>query len=184
MLYTLKKRDVTVSAVKQGAKKSSFKYSIQVPRSVKEALKLDKINGINYWHITIEKEMSNVQVAFEILENIQSLPPGYSKCTCHIIFDVKMDGTRMARYVKDGHKTTNWEGSCYAGVVSCESVRIALTYADLNDLDVIVVNICHVNLQAPPLECHYVKCGLEFGLEHKGEREVIKRALYGGKTSC
>ena len=181
--YTLKKRDVIISAVKQGVLKSSFKYGVKVPRTVKEAFDLDRANGNDYWEQAIKKEMSNVRVAFEILEDDQSLPPGYSKCTCHIIFDVKMDGTRKARYVKDGHKTEEWEGSCYAGVVSRESVRIALTYAALNDLDVMAADIRNAYLQAPPSERHYVMCGLEFGIENKGKRALIKRALYGGKTS-
>jgi hypothetical protein len=36
----------------------------------------------------------------------------------------------------DGHKLPTLEGSTYAGVVSRESVRIALTYAALNGLKV------------------------------------------------
>ena len=30
---------------------------------------------------------------------------------------------------------------------------------------------------------HYVLCGREFGLEHEGKRELIVRALYGGKPA-
>ena len=181
--YVLKKRDVIVAALSKGMKKASYKYGIRVPKTIKEAYELDRINGNDFWRRAIAKEMSNVQVAFEILEHDQNLPPGYTMCTCHIIFDVKMDGTRKARYVKDGHKTEDWEGSCYAGVVSRDSVRIALTYAALNDLDVMAADIRNAYLQAPPSERHYVICGLEFGIEHKGKRALIKRALYGGKTS-
>ena len=40
-----------------------------------------------------------------------------------------MDFTRKARWVKDGHETLEPEQPNFTGVVSSESVRIALTYA-------------------------------------------------------
>ncbi len=53
-----------------------------------------------------------------------------------MIFYVKMDFTRKARYVLDGHKTSDPKGITYAGAVSRESVSIAFTYATLNGIDV------------------------------------------------
>jgi hypothetical protein len=47
-----------------------------------------------------------------------------------------VDFTRKARWVMDGHKLPTPEGSTYAGVVSRESVRIALTFAAKNGLKV------------------------------------------------
>ena len=52
-----------------------------------------------------------------------------------------MDFTRKARWVKDGHRTPTPVESNYAGVVSRESVRIALTYAALNGIDVMAADI-------------------------------------------
>ena len=181
--YTLKKRDVIISAINQSRKKTGYKYGIKVPNNIKDAYDIDKANGDQSWRTAVAKEMSNVQIAFDILEDDQHIPPGYTSCTCHIIFDVKMDGTRKARYVKDGHKTKDPEGSRYAGVVSRDSVRIALTYAALNGLDVMAADIRNAYLQAPSSEKHYIICGLEFGIENKGKRAIIKRALYGGKVS-
>eukprot|EP00957_Ditylum_brightwellii_P015517 1168923-Ditylum_brightwellii.AAC.1 len=80
--------------------------------------------------------MYNVGILFEILPEGRSVPVGWKKVTGHLVFDVKMDITRKARWVLGGHKTADPEGSTYAGVVSRESVRIALTYASLNGLDV------------------------------------------------
>ena len=71
--------------------------------------------------------MNNNGVAFQILQENQKAPPGWSKVTGHLVFDVKMDFTRKARWVLDGHKTPDPVGSTYAGVVSRESVRIAFT---------------------------------------------------------
>ena len=79
-------------------------------------------------------EMFNIGVAFEILEDEKTAPAGYTKVSGHPIWSVKMDFTRTARWVLDGHKTPDPVGSKYAGVVSRESVRIAFTYAALNDL--------------------------------------------------
>ena len=94
-----------------------------------------------------------------------------------------MDFTRKARWVLDGHKTANPIGSTYAGVVSRESVRIALTYAALNELDVVAADIRNAYLQAPSSQKDYVICGPEFGLENQGKKALITRALYGGKSA-
>ena len=78
--------------------------------------------------------MLNIGVAFEILDDDSPTPIGWSKVTGHMIFDINMDFTFKARWVLDGHRTPDVLGSTYAGVVSRESVRIALTYAALNGL--------------------------------------------------
>ena len=48
--------------------------------------------------------MSNVGIDFRIIEDDEPPPPGYKKAKGHVIFDVKMDFTRKARWVKDGHR--------------------------------------------------------------------------------
>ena len=94
-----------------------------------------------------------------------------------------MDFTRKARWVKDGHRTPTPLESNYAGVVSRESVRIALTYAALNGLDAVAADIKNAYLQAQSSEKHYIICGNEFGIENIGRVALIRRALYGGKSS-
>ena len=61
---------------------------------------------------------------------------GFQEIKCHVIFDVKMDFTRKARYVAGGHMTEAPVALCYSSVVSRDSVRIAFLVAALNDLDV------------------------------------------------
>ena len=73
---------------------------------------------------------------FQILEDRESVPIGLKRLSVYLILDVKMDLSRKSRLVADGHKTPDPIGSTYAGVVSQESVRIALTYAALIDLNV------------------------------------------------
>ena len=187
--FTLRKRDRIVSAVNSRVQKQTHKYGgIEVPNSSAHALKIDKLNGDKLngdtlWQDAITLEMKNLGCAFRIIENEVPTPVGYEKSSGHFVFDVKMDFQRKARWVKDGHKHADPVGSTYAGVVSRESVRIALVYAALNDIDVTCADIMNAYLQAPSSEKHYVIFGIEFGLENVGKRALIVRALYGDKTS-
>jgi hypothetical protein len=78
---------------------------------------------------------------------------------CHIIFDVKMDLTRKARYVAGGHMTAPPTALTYASVVSRESVRIMLTVAALNGLEVLSSDIQNAYLTAPTKEKIWTTCG-------------------------
>ena len=181
--YTLRKRDAIISAVKHRVRRTSHKYGIEIPRSVKHAYEIDKKNGNTFWRDAIEKEMYNVGVAFELLPKDKRVPVGYGLASVHMVFDVRMTFERKARLVLDGHRTGTPEGSTHAGVVSRDSVRIAFTYATLNGLNVCAGDIRNAYLQAPTSEKHYIVCGPEFGLENVGKIALIKRALYGGKSA-
>ena len=164
-------------------KVTTHKYGIEIPRSIKDAKRLDEKNGNTLWMDALAKEMMNVSVAFNILPKGESAPAGYKKASGHLVWDLKMDFTRKARWVKDGHRTPDPAGSNFAGVVSRESVRIAFTYAALNDLDVYCADIQNAYLVAPTSEKHYIICGDEFGEQYNGCVAVITRALYGGKKA-
>jgi hypothetical protein len=79
-----------------------------------------------------------------VLEDGKSAPQGWTKASGRIIWDLKMDFTRKARWVLDCHKLPTPEGWC----CSKESVRIALTYAALNGLEVCAADIRNAYLQA------------------------------------
>ena len=83
------------------------------------------------------KEMGNLNIAFEFLEHGKKAPPGWFRASGHIIFDIKMDFMRKARWVKDGHKTLDSTTSRFAGVVSRKNIWIALTYVALLGLPLI-----------------------------------------------
>ena len=183
--YTLKKRDAIISAIKSRVRKTSHKCEIEISTSVAHAHELNNKMGptCTFWRDAIKKEMYNVEVAFEILKQNKKPPPGWHKVTGHIVFDVKMDFTRKARWVLDGHKTADPIISTYAGVVSRESVRIALTCAALNKLNICAADIRNAYLQAPSSRKDYIICGREFGLKNEGKSALIRRALYGEKTA-
>ena len=118
------------------ARKVSHKCGIELPSKVKEAYEIDKKNGNTFWKDSVDKEMHRIGIAFEILEDDEFVPKNHKRVTGHTIFDVKMDFTRKARWVLDGHKTPHPEGSTHFGVVVRESVIISLTYGTLNDIDI------------------------------------------------
>ena len=190
--YTIKKRNRIINKAKTKYWRTTHKYGVRVPTSVEEALQIDRETGTDYWEKAINKEMKKAKVAYsEVNEctpedvrsgNVPSLN-GFQEISCHIIFDVKMDFTRKARFVAGGHTTETPVGLCYSSVVSRESVRIAFLVAALNDLDVFACDIGNAYLNAPCREKIWFVMGPECGREMKGRVAKLVRALYGLKSS-
>jgi hypothetical protein len=81
-----------------------------------------------------------------------------------MIFDVKMeDFSRKARFVADGHTTDTPNAMTYESVVLMESVRVALTLYDFDDLDVKMADIENAYLTAPISEKVWTVIDPEFG---------------------
>jgi len=179
--HTLKKQHRIISKIRARNIRKTEKFGISVPRSVKEALELDRITNTDFWAKAIEKEMKNVQVAFKMLDRGVRPYPGYQRITCHIIFDVKSDGTRKAPYVAGGHLAYT-DAVTYSSVVSKDSIRILLVVAALNGLDILSCDIMNAYLNAKPRERVYFIAGDEFG-DDKGRIIIVVRALYGLKSS-
>ena len=125
-----------------------MKFEIKVPATVEEARLFDADNGDKLWQDTIHKEMANSRIAFKVLEEGESTPIGYTQIMCHLIFDVKLDLTRKARYVSGGHLTEPPTSMTYASVVRRETVRIAFLNASPNDLKILAGDIQNVYLNA------------------------------------
>ena len=125
-------------AVKNRVKKRSHKYGIEIPQTVQDAYvyMLDNQNNNALWRDAVKKEMTNVMIAFKILDIVENLPVGFSKVGVHMVFDITLSLTRKARLVADGHLTSDPVDSTYAGVMSRELVRIASTYAVLLGIDI------------------------------------------------
>jgi hypothetical protein len=136
--------------------------------------------------------MSKVKVAFEFCEDWtpdqvrQGLARrdfvGFQEIECHMVFDVKMDLTRKARFVAGGHMTEIPASLTYSSVVSRDSVRIAFLIAALNDLDILSCDISNAYLNAPCREKIWFVAGPEFGSK-QGQVVKVVRALYGLKSS-
>ena len=129
-------------------------------------------------------EMKNVRIAFEVHEGKVEDLVGYQKVRCHVIWDIKLGENfrRKARLVAGGHTTDTPSSLTYSSVVSRDSVRIALTVAALNGLDVLGCDIQNAYISAPCREKIYIITGPEFGSD-AGKVMIVVRALYGLKSS-
>ena len=164
-------------------RKGRMKFGIMIPGSVEEAIELDRKNGNTLWQDSIKKEMKNSKVAFSLQPRGASIPVGSTEITCHLVFDIKLDMTRKARYVAGGHLTDVPPSMTYSSVVSRDTVRIGFLMAALNDLDVMTLDIQNAFLSAPTGEKIHFFAGPEWKAD-EGKLVVVVRALYGLKSSA
>ena len=187
----LRKRNRIIAKVKSRYWKTTHKFGIRVPKSVEEALAIDEETGTDFWRKALNKEMTKVKIAWKAVEGLTPEQVrqgqakqliGYQEITCHVIFDVKMDFTRKARFVAGGHTTDTPGSITYSSVVSRDSIRIAFLVAGLNDLDVLACDVTNAYLNAPCRERIWFEGQIETG-EDCGKVLVLTRALYGLKSS-
>ena len=75
-------------------------HPTQKKKEVKAFLRIDGENKNTFWMDALRKEMGNVGIAFKIQPAGVKAPPGWTKASGHIIWDVKMSFERKARWVK------------------------------------------------------------------------------------
>jgi hypothetical protein len=127
--------------------------------------------------------MKDVHIAFKCLTLCEHAPLDYKWIKCHMIFDVKIeDFRRKAHMVAGGHMTGAPTIMTYTSVVSRETIRIALTIATLNDLEVKVADILNAYISAPIKEKVWCALGPDFGPD-AGKSAIIVHALYGLKST-
>jgi hypothetical protein len=153
--YVHKTRKSIIAKLKSKYWQRTHKYGIRVPRSIDEAKTIDEKNGDIRWVDAVTLEMQNVRIAFEVFGGDTETLTGYQKISGHLVFDVKLGENfrRKARYFADGHKTKSPASVTYSTVVSRDSVRIILTIAVLNDLQV----HCLVPTYRTPLSRHLAR---------------------------
>ena len=139
--YTLKKKDVIISAVKAMMRNNQIKYGLNVPRNMREVKLFDQANFNNAWQDVTNLETATIMLAIDLIEGNRPLP-GYTKSSGYLLFDIKMDFILKARWVKDGHLSPDPIESNFAGVVSREIIIMILTYATLIGLDLCATDIC------------------------------------------
>ena len=176
------KRQWIIAVVNRWYHKMTHKFGIHVPKTIKEALDLDKENGNTLSWDAIMKEMKSVCIAFHILSKDEKPAVGSQFMQCHMIFDIKTeDFSQKARLVMRGHMTEAPNTLTYASIISTETVQIVLAIAALNDLEVKTVDVQNAFLTAPCSESIHTTLGSEFG-EDQGKTAVIVRPLYGLMT--
>ena len=107
-----------MSEISSRVRRCSHRYGIEVPTSIASAKEIDEKNGNEFWEKAIKKEMTNIGIAFSIFSEGEKATIGWIKAISHLVFDVKMDFTRKARWVKDGHCTRDPTTLACAAVVS------------------------------------------------------------------
>ena len=73
-------------------------HGIRLPKTVEEALEIDRETGTDFWQKAIEKEMKNIRAAYEYSED-GKIPVGYKEIPLHMVFDIKMNLERKCRIV-------------------------------------------------------------------------------------
>jgi hypothetical protein len=94
--------------------KTTHKFGIRLPKSVEEALEVDRATNTDLWRKAINKEMPRVRVAWkthdantpqEVRDGKVLELNGFQEIGCHIVFDIKMDCMHKARFAAGGHTT-------------------------------------------------------------------------------
>ena len=181
--FTLRKSDQIISAVKNKCRVNR-KFGFEIPQNKADAIRIDEQNGNTLWRDATMKEMESMSPAFQILEDDEKISGDYRRVTFHLIYDIKLDFTRKARLVADGHKLPTPSSNTFAGVVSRESVRIAFTYAALNGLTVSSCDIKNAYLQSPTSGKYYTILNSNFGDSFVGKKALVVRACYGLKEAA
>ena len=107
-------------------------FGVRVPRSIKEALKLDELNGNNCWKDAIETKLRALweeHNCFKRVDSMSDIPDG---CNCIPLlwaFAVKFDGRHRAQCVAGGHITPDLDDDLHSGVVDFETVRLTFVAA-------------------------------------------------------
>ena len=104
-----------------------MKFGIEIPWNVEEARAFDTRNGNTLWQDAIKKEYDNVKVVFKLLKDRETVLPTFQEITCHLIFEVKFDLRRKARFVAGGHLTKPLSTTTYSCIISQESIQIGFS---------------------------------------------------------
>jgi hypothetical protein len=163
----------------------AMKFGVEVPRTVKEALVLDKNNGNNKWAEAIQKEMQGLHdhQTFRFLAPGEAAPKEYQFAPLHMVFDVTTDLRHKARLVIGGHVVDSSEHSGYSSVVKMTSIRLLNIIAKAQGLEVLAGDAGNAYLNASTRKKIYTRCGLEFGPEMVGRIAIVEKSLYGLKSS-
>ena len=158
----------------------NYKFGVQVPRHLSEALKLDHLNGNTKWHDAMATEIEQI-MEYKVFKDIGRgaiAPSGYKKITAHLVFDVKHDLRYKARLVAGGHLTELPKESIYSGVVSLRTLRLIVFVAELNGMDLWAADVGNAYLEAYTKEKVYIVAGPEFE-KLQGHTLLFEKALYG-----
>jgi len=111
------------------------------------------------WKEAIAKEMNKI-MEFQVFRKTSDgkPPPGYKNIPCHMIYYVKFDGRRKARF---WHLSDDPGEDAYAGVVAPEAVGLGMFATVYNNLQVVAARNWNAYLHAKTGEKLYTILGEE-----------------------
>ena len=167
--------------VDQGPK---YKFGVEVARSPRHGIELDKANGNSLWKEATNTELKQINAyeTFRLPDEDEDLSE-FQMIPYHMIYDVKFDQRRKARLVAGGNWTVTPKEDIYSGVIGMDSVRLAFTLASMHDLDVCAADVGNAFLYGKTKEKVMIKAGPEFG-ELAGKTLIVDKGLYGLKSSA
>ena len=147
--------------VEQGPR---YKFGVEVARSTKHGLQMDKENGNSLWKDATATELKQINAyktfrkptAEDNLADYQMIP-------YHMVYDVKFDMRRKARLVAGGNWTVTPKENIYSGVIGMDLVRLGFALAAMHNLDVCAADVGNVFLYGKTKEKVMIKAGPEFG---------------------
>ena len=150
---------------------TKYKFGIQVPKGIKNAINLDMKNGNSLWQEAIKTELKQLKdyQTFIVLDSGENIPKGYQKIPYHIEFDVKYDLRHKARLVAGGNWTVNEKEDIYSGVVRMDTVRIGFFLGELYGLSCCACDIGNAFLYEKTKEQVYITAVPEFGADLCGK---------------
>ena len=81
------------------------------------------------------------KIEFYFKEEGNCSPVGYQYITLHMVFNVKMDFTRITCFVEGVHHMEPLESAIYAYMVLRDSDHAVLLISVINDVDVLIKDI-------------------------------------------
>ena len=170
---------------KKFSMKPVYQYGIRVPRTVQEAVQLDKENGNTAWEEAIKKEISALVEleCFDFKKAGFNPGPNYQYAPLRMIFAVKQDLRRKARLVIGGHLVDVLDNNLYSSTVKGISVKILHVIAHQQQLKLLCGDVGNAFVNAHTNELVFTKAGPEFG-DKEGMVLIIRKALYGLKSSA
>ena len=162
-----------------------YKFGVEVPRSVKHALLLDKMNGNHLWEEAIKNELKQMDdfSVFRFLNQGESLDD-FQRLPYHMVFDVKFDLRRKARLVVGGDHQTGPKDESYSGVVSLSTIRILFLLVTTNSLHLWAADVGNAFLNGITRDKLYIIAGPEFGPERAGKPLILYKSIYGARALC
>ena len=148
----------------------NIRFGVEVPRSTRHALQLDKAEGTNSWKKAIDTEINQLHEynTFKVLGKGEKLPPGCKIIPYHCIYDVKFDGRKKCRLVAGGHMTDPASEEVFSVVVEMKTVRMGFVIAKDNQLKVVAGDVGNAYLNGRTKENVVITSGPVFGPELEG----------------